>query len=210
MRKLEGKVAIVTGGSRGIGRDIALALGKEGAGVVVNYARNQDEADKVVAEIMAYDSPAVAIRANVANHEEIAEMVTATLEKFGRIDILVNNAGINRDKSFKNMTVDAWNEVIATNLGGVFNCTHLVLPTMLNQKSGFIVNIGSANGQVASFGQTNYSASKAGIIGLTRSLALELGRSGVTVNIVSPGFTSTDMLSGMPDDVLDKIRAKIP
>jgi acetoacetyl-CoA reductase len=210
MKRLEGKVAIVTGASRGIGRAIALALGAEGAKVVVNYARNQQEAEKVVDEIKQQDSQAFAFAANVAVYDEVKKMTEAALERFGRIDILVNNAGINRDKGFKNMTVEAWNEVINTNLGGVFNCTHTVLPTMLAQKSGYIVNIGSANGQMASYGQTNYSASKAGIIGFTRSLALELGKSGITVNVVCPGYTETDMLASVPDDVMEKLKAKVP
>jgi acetoacetyl-CoA reductase len=210
MQRLEGKVAIVTGSSRGIGRAIALALGQEGARVIVNYSRNREEANKVVEEIQANNGQAVAVGANVAVYEEAKTLIQTALDKFGRIDILVNNAGINRDKAFKNMSIEAWNEVISTNLGGVFNCCHLALPTMLTQKSGYIINIGSANGQIASYGQTNYSASKAAIIGFSRSLALEVGKSGVTVNVVCPGYTSTDMLASVTPDVLEKLSAKVP
>ncbi|HEX2915306.1 MAG TPA: 3-oxoacyl-ACP reductase family protein [Chloroflexia bacterium] len=210
MKKLEGKVAIVTGSSRGIGRAIAMLFGQEGARVVVNYAHNRDEADKVVEEIQSAGGEAIAVGANVAVYDEAKKLVEAALQKFGRVDILVNNAGINRDKAFKHMTVEAWNEVINTNLGGVFNCCHQVVPLLMAQKSGAIVNIGSANGQVASYGQTNYSASKAAIIGFSRSLALELARSGITVNVVCPGYTDTDMLAGVPDDVMEKLKAKIP
>lgn len=210
MKRLEGKVAIVTGSSRGIGKAIALLLGQEGARVVVNYTRNKDQANQVVEEIQFHGGEAIAVGANVAVYEEARKLATAALEKWGRIDVLVNNAGINRDKAFKNLTPDAWNEVISTNLGGAFNCTHVVLPTLLAQKSGYIINIGSANGQLASYGQTNYSASKAGLIGFTKSLALELGRSGITVNIVCPGYTETDMLAGIADDVMNKLKSKVP
>ncbi len=210
MKRLEGKVAIVTGSSRGIGKAIAIALAQEGAYVVVNYIHNQEEANKVVEEIKAFDGVAIAVGANVAEYEEAKTLKDATLSAFGRIDILVNNAGITRDKSFKNMTVEAWKEVIDTNLGGVFNCSHVVLATMLAQKSGSIINVSSMNGQTGSFGQTNYSASKAGIIGFTKSLALELGKTGITVNVICPGFTETDMFAGVPDEVIEKIKTRIP
>lgn len=210
MKRLEGKVAIVTGSSRGIGRAIALALGQEGAKVVVDYSHSKDEASHVLEELQAEGTQAIAVKADVASYDEVKNLVQTTLDKFGRIDILVNNAGINRDKAFKHMTVEDWNEVISTNLGGVFNCCHFCLPTMLSQKSGYIINIDSTNGQVASYGQTNYSASKAGIIGFTRSLALELARSGITVNTICPGYTETDMLATVPADVLEKLKAKVP
>jgi acetoacetyl-CoA reductase len=210
MRQLAGKVAIVTGSSRGIGRSIALALGQEGASVVVNYARNLDEANKVAEEVQYYGGQAIVVGANVAVYEEAQKLARAALEKFGRIDILVNNAGINRDKAFKNMSVETWNEVLATNLGGVFNCCQAVLPILLAQKSGYIINIASVNGQVGSYGQTNYSASKAGIIGFTRSLALEVARSGITVNAICPGYIETDMLASVPPDIMEKLKAKIP
>jgi acetoacetyl-CoA reductase len=210
MNRLKGKVAIVTGSSRGIGRSIALTLGREGASVIVNYSNNQVEADKVVEKIKSYNSQAIAVSANVAVYEDAKKLAQTALEHFGQIDILVNNAGINRDKAFKNMSIEEWNEVINTNLGGVFNCCHVVLPTLLAQRSGHIVNISSMNGQIGSFGQTNYSASKAGIIGFSRSLAVELGKTGITVNVVCPGYTETDMLAGVPDEVLEKINSKTP
>ncbi len=210
MGKLNGQVAIVTGSSKGIGKGIALTLAREGANIVINYKSDKEGGDKVLRELSELGVKAIAVAADVGVYNEAQKLATAALETFGRIDILVNNAGITRDKSFKNLTEQMWREVISANLDSVFNCTHYVLPTMLAQKSGRIISISSIIGQEGGFGQTNYSASKAGIIGFSHSLALEVAKHGITVNVVCPGFIETEMVAAVPEEKLDAIRAKIP
>ncbi len=209
-KRLDGKTAIVTGAGRGIGRAIAKELGATGANVVVNYANSADSAMEVAEEIREYGPKAIPIRADVTDYDQVGEMISQTLETFGQIDILVNNAGITRDKTLKNMTRDHWDEVINVNLGSTFNCTKQVLPFMLERKSGKIVNISSFVALAGNVGQANYAATKAGIIGFTKSVALEVARQGITINAVCPGFTETDMLRGVPENIRQRILEKIP
>ena len=197
LQKLQDKVAIVTGASRGIGRATALALATEGAKVVINYARNSEAAEAVVAEITQAGGEAIAISADVSQAEAVDEMVKQTKAKFGRIDILVNNAGITRDTLMLRMKLEDWQAVINLNLTGVFLCCKAVSKLMLKQRSGRIINISSVAGVMGNPGQANYSAAKAGVIGLTKTLAKEFASRGVTVNAVAPGFIETDMTEGL-------------
>jgi 3-oxoacyl-[acyl-carrier protein] reductase len=197
LQTLKNKVAIVTGASRGIGKATALALAAQGAKVVVNYASNSKAADAVVAEIVEAGGEAIAIGADVSQAEAVDEMVKQTKDKFGQIDILVNNAGITRDTLLLRMKPEDWQAVINLNLTGVFLCCKAVSKLMLKQKSGRIINISSVAGVMGNPGQANYSAAKAGVIGLTKTLAKEFASRGVTVNAVAPGFIETDMTEGL-------------
>lgn len=210
MAKLAGKIAVVTGGSRGIGAAIAKGLGREGATVVINYNHSQEQAQAVVEEIEAVGGSATALQADISEAEPTKEFIEKVLEQFGRIDILVNNAGITRDKSFKKMSFEEWHKVIDTNLSSAFNTCKIALPSMLEQKYGRIINISSVIGQSGGFGQTNYAAAKAGLIGFTKSLALETARAGITVNCICPGYIATEMVAAMPEKVLDAITAQVP
>ena len=201
-QNLQGKVALVTGASRGIGRATALALASEGAAVMVNYASSSSAAAEVVAEIEANGGRAIAFKANVANSDEVNQLIAATMEKFGRIDVLVNNAGITRDTLLLRMKLEDWQAVIDLNLTGVFLCTRAVSKIMLKQKSGRIINITSVAGQMGNAGQSNYSASKAGVIGFTKTVARELAPRAITVNAVAPGFIATDMTDGLKADAI--------
>ena len=206
LQKLADKVAIVTGGSRGIGRATALALATEGAKVVVNYARSSDAAEAVVAEITAAGGEAIAIGADVSQADEVDNLIKQTLDKFSRIDILVNNAGITRDNLLMRMKPADWQAVINLNLTGVFLCTKAVTKTMLKQRSGRIINVASVAGQMGNPGQANYSAAKAGVIGFTKTVAKELASRNVTVNAVAPGFIATDMTEDLKsEDIINFI-----
>ncbi len=196
---LGGQVAIVTGASRGIGRSIALALAAEGAQVVVNYAQSATAAQALTAEIIANGGEAIALQADVAQAEQVENLVKQTLDHFGRIDILVNNAGITRDTLLLRMKLEDWQAVIDLNLTGVFLCTRAVSKVMLKQRSGRVINIASVAGQMGNPGQANYSAAKAGVIGFTKTVAKELASRGVTVNAVAPGFIATDMTDQLPN-----------
>ena len=209
-KRLDGQTAIVTGAGRGIGRAIAKELAATGANIVVNYATSADAAQELAKEITELGPKVLVIQADVTDYEHVAEMVKKTTQTFGQIDILVNNAGITRDKTLKNMTRNHWDEVINVNLGSTFNCTKQVLPFMLERKYGRIVNISSFVAQGGNVGQSNYAATKAGIIGFTKSVALEVSRYGITVNAVCPGFTETDMLMAVPENIRQRILDKIP
>jgi len=210
MAKLDGKIAVVTGGSRGIGASIAKGLGREGATVVINYNHSHDQAQAVVEEIRAMGSSAVAVQADISEAEATKVFIENILGDFGKIDILVNNAGITRDRTFKKMSFEEWHKVIDTNLSSAFNTCKVALPSMLEQKSGRIINISSVIGQAGGFGQSNYAAAKAGLIGFTKSLALETAKAGVTVNAICPGFIATEMVNEMPENVREAIIAQVP
>lgn len=210
MARLDGKTALVTGASRGIGRAIALELAREGAKVAINYQSNDAKAQEVADEIAKLGGTAILAKANVGKADEARAMVKMVAEEFGGLDILVNNAGITRDHAFKKMTDEHWEEVIQTNLNGYFYTMSAATAVMIEQGSGCIVNISSMNGQIPAFGQSNYSASKGGVIALTKTAALELAHSGITVNTVSPGFTNTDMFSEVPEKIKDSIKKRIP
>ncbi|WP_346293927.1 3-oxoacyl-[acyl-carrier-protein] reductase [Sphaerothrix gracilis] len=194
---LQDKVAIVTGASRGIGRAIAIALAAEGAQVVVNYARSSSAADEVVAQINEKGGSAIALQADVSQADQVDALISATMEKWGRVDVLVNNAGITRDTLLLRMKPEDWQAVIDLNLTGVFLCTRAVSKIMLKQRSGRIVNVASVSGLMGNPGQSNYSAAKAGVIGFTKTIAKELASRGVTVNAVAPGFIATDMTADL-------------
>lgn len=208
--RLKGKVALVTGASRGIGRAVAEALGAEGAAVAVNYAQNKRAAEEVVAALGARGVPALAVQADVADYGAVSRMVNEILEQFGAIDVLVNNAGIWRGGRLQKVTKADWDTVIDTNLKGVFNCTQAVLRSMVPRKQGKIINISSVIGIVGFPGDTIYGASKAGIIGFTKSLAKELARYGITVNAVAPGIIATDMNQALDEKVRERLAQSIP
>ncbi len=201
---LAGQTALVTGGGRGIGRAIALALGEAGAEVVVNYSSSAAAADEVVAAITTAGGKAYALKANVSVEAEVDGLIKTVLERSGRLDVLVNNAGITRDGLLMRMKTDDWQSVIDLNLSGVFLCTRAVARPMLKQKSGRIINITSVVGLMGNAGQANYAAAKAGVIGLTRSTAKELASRGITVNAVAPGFIATDMTKDLDTEAILK------
>ncbi len=205
---LEGKNAIVTGGSIGIGTSLALGLAKVGANVALNYRRHADEANAVVAEIEKMGRKGLAVQADVASFDEAQAMAEKVAKEFGSIDILVCNAGINRDAVIWKMAEEQWDQVMDTNLKGYFNYIRAVAPLFREQKHGRIINITSINGMRGKFGQSNYSASKAGIIGLTKTVARELGRSNVTVNAVAPGMIMTDMAKELEQKWIDSATAE--
>ncbi len=207
LQKLRGQVALVTGASRGIGRAIALELATQGATVVVNYASSNAAADNVVAEITSAGGQALALQADVSQASQVDALLNAVMDKFKRLDILVNNAGITRDTLLLRMKPEDWQAVIDLNLTGVFLCTRAASKVMLKQRSGRIINIASVAGQMGNPGQANYSAAKAGVIGLTKTVAKELASRGITVNAVAPGFIATDMTSNLSntEDILKYI-----
>lgn len=210
--KLEGKTAIVTGAGRhgkGIGRSIALVLAEEGADIVIaDYVL--EAAESVVSEVLEIGRRAVAVRADVANPQDAEAIVQKALDEFGKVDILVNNAGITRDALIPRMSEQDWDSVIDTNLKGTFNCTKAVIRPMLKQRSGKIVNVASVMGIIGNVGQANYSASKAGVIALTKTTAKELGARGINVNAVAPGFIQTAMTDELSNNIRENIAAMIP
>ncbi|MFW5438082.1 3-oxoacyl-[acyl-carrier-protein] reductase [Paenibacillus apiarius] len=210
MSSLEGKVAVVTGASRGIGRAIALSLADAGADVVVNYAGSEAAANDTAAAIEALGRKAITVKANVGKADEADQLVKTALEQMGRIDILVNNAGITRDNLIMRMKEEEFDQVIETNLKGVFNCIKSVTRPMMKQRSGRIINISSVVGVLGNPGQANYVAAKAGVIGLTKASARELASRGITVNCVAPGFIETDMTDALPEEYREQLLAQIP
>lgn len=207
---LQGKIAVVTGGSRGIGRAVSIRLAAMGATVVVNYVSRSDAAEETIAAIREQGGKGAVIKFDVADGQEVQGAFKQILEDHGRIDILVNNAGITRDGLLVKMKDEAWDAVLNTNLKGVFNCIKAVSRPMMKQRGGRIVSITSVIGFAGNAGQANYAAAKAGIVGLTRSIARELAPRGITVNGVAPGYIETDMTSGLAPEVTDKILAEIP
>lgn len=201
MRRYEGKVALVTGGSRGIGAAIARRLGAEGARVAVNYAGSEDAAAKVCATLRESGSEAEAFQADISDPDACKRLVDAVIERFGTIDVLVNNAGITRDGLIVRMSSEDWQSVIDTNLTGVFSMTKAVSRPMMKARSGAILNMTSVVGRVGNAGQANYAAAKAGVIGLTKSTARELASRNIRVNAVAPGFIETDMTADLSDDI---------
>ncbi|AVQ32839.1 3-oxoacyl-[acyl-carrier-protein] reductase [Staphylococcus muscae] len=204
------KVALVTGASRGIGRSIALQLAEEGYNVVVNYAGNKEKAEAVVAEIQEKGQESIAIQANVANGDEVKAMMKEVVQIFGSIDVLVNNAGITRDNLLMRMKEHEWDDVVDTNLKGVFNCIQKVTPQMLRQRQGRIINLTSVVGAVGNPGQINYVATKAGVIGMTKTAARELASRNITVNAVAPGFIVSDMTDALSDELKETMKGQIP
>jgi len=207
---LKNKVALVTGASRGIGRAIALTLAGYGAIVIVNYCGSKEKADEIVNQIKDNGGTAIAYQADVADFEAVKTMFADITKEYGRIDILVNNAGITKDNLILKMSEEEFDAVINTNLKGVFNCLKQASRIMLKQKEGRIINISSISGVVGNPGQANYCAAKAGVIGITKSLAKELGSRGITVNAVAPGYINTDMTSVLKDDLKEKVTELIP
>lgn len=208
--RLEGKTAIVTGASRGIGREIALVLAKEGANIIVNYSGSKEKAEDVARLITDMGREAVAYQCDVANADAVQQMAKDAIARFGRIDILINNAGITRDNLIMRMKEDEWDDVIDTNLKGVFLCTKAVTRQMMKQRSGRIINIASIVGVIGNPGQANYVAAKAGVIGLTKSAARELASRHITVNAIAPGFITTDMTDELSEDIKKEMLQQIP
>ncbi|HCT6285304.1 TPA: 3-oxoacyl-[acyl-carrier-protein] reductase [Staphylococcus aureus] len=204
------KSALVTGASRGIGRSIALQLAEEGFNVAVNYAGSKEKTEAVVEEIKAKGVDSFAIQANVADADEVKAMIKEVVSQFGSLDVLVNNAGITRDNLLMRMKEQEWDDVIDTNLKGVFNCIQKATPQMLRQRSGAIINLSSVVGAVGNPGQANYVATKAGVIGLTKSAARELASRGITVNAVAPGFIVSDMTDALSDELKEQMLTQIP
>lgn len=207
---LNDKVALVTGASRGIGRQIALTLAENGAMVIVNYCGSKEKADEVVEQIKANGGNAVAKQCNVSDYAETENMIKAILEEYGKVDILVNNAGITRDNLMIKMSEEDFDSVITTNLKGAFNTTKHLYKNFIKLRAGKIINISSVSGVIGNAGQANYSASKAGVIGLTKSLARELASRNICVNAIAPGFVETDMTGKLSEAVLEGAKKLIP
>ncbi|MBS3918650.1 MAG: 3-oxoacyl-[acyl-carrier-protein] reductase [Deltaproteobacteria bacterium] len=207
--ELSGKVALVTGAAQGIGKAIALLLAKNGAGVVVSDI-NLEKAQETANEIQGMGRRSFAIKVNVADLKDVERMVEAIVEQFGRIDILVNNAGITRDRLILRMTEEDWDAVLNVNLKGTFNCTKAAIRHMSKQKSGKIVSIASVSGEMGNPGQANYAASKAGVIGFTKTIAREFAGRGINVNAIAPGYIQTPMTDAVPEKAKEELKRMIP
>ena len=210
MGSLEQAVVVVTGASRGIGRAIAEELGLGGAKVVVNYARSKEAAEDLVTKLEQVGIESIAIQADVSDPEQATRLIEQTIQRFSRIDVLVNNAAINIDRTMKNLSTDDWDKVIQADLSSYFYTVRAAIQYFMQQKSGKIINISSMNAESGSFGQANYSAAKAGIIGFTKTAALELARYNVTVNAICPGYIATEMFAAIPEKAQEAILARIP
>jgi 3-oxoacyl-[acyl-carrier protein] reductase len=210
MKELQGKVCFVTGGSRGIGRAIVMALADAGADIAFTYLHHQDVVEEICCEAREKGVRCKSYLDDAASTEETERVIKEVITEFGPIQIIVNNAGIARDKTFVKMTKEMWDEVIHVNLDGLFNSTHFILPAMLESGWGRIVNVASIVGQTGNFGQANYAATKAGAIAFTETLARELARKNITVNAVAPGFIETDMTKGMSEVALAQVKAMTP
>lgn len=210
MISLNDKVALVTGGSRGIGKAIALELAKRGATVIVNYNSSEEAANAVVDEIKANGGAAAAFKADVSDEEQVNALIKAATTDYGKLDILVNNAGVTRDNVIMRMKADDFDTVLHTNLRSTWLCSKAAVSAMMRKRYGRIINITSVSGIMGQSGQTNYSASKAGIIGLTKSLAREIASRNITVNAVAPGFVLTDLTKDLPEDMTSKLTEFIP
>lgn len=207
---LQGRTALVTGASRGIGRAIAVAFARAGADVAVNFASNKTEAAETLDQVLRCGVRGGAFQADVSDFDSVVAMREEIHRALGPVDVVVNNAGINRDMTFKRMDLESWERVIDTNLTGVFNVSRVFLDDLVRSKRGRIVNISSIVGERGNFGQSNYAAAKAGVLGLTKTLAVELARDGVTVNAIAPGFIETDMLGTVPEKVRTRLLEQIP
>lgn len=207
---LDNRTCLVTGSSRGIGGGIAEELGHNGANVVVNYRSSEGEACDIVDNIEAEGGDAIAVQADVSDMDDVVGMRDQIDNAYGQVDVLVNNAGITVDRTFENMTREEWDRVMDVNLGGVFNCTKVFFHDLSAADRGRLINISSVVGQQGNYGQANYAATKSGLFGFTRTLALELASSGTTANCVAPGFVRTDMLEDVDERVQEKIRERIP
>ncbi|AIY82548.1 MULTISPECIES: 3-oxoacyl-[acyl-carrier-protein] reductase [Clostridium] len=207
---LKDKCAIVTGASRGIGRAIAKKLASLGANIVLNYRSNDEEALKVKEELLSYGVDVFLYKCDISDFNAVEEMIKASKEKFGKVDIMINNAGITKDTLLLRMKEEDFDKVIEVNLKGVFNCLKAITPVMIRQKCGKIVNLSSVVGLVGNAGQVNYAASKAGVIGMTKSLAKEVGSRGITVNAVAPGFIDTDMTEVLGEKFKEEAKKSIP
>ncbi len=208
--ELSGKAAVVTGSSRGIGRAIALRLASEGASVVVNYNRNRDAAGQVVEQARSCGVEAVAVEADISSAAGAEAVVRAALDSFGRLDILVNNAGITRDMLLLRLSEEDWDAVLTTNLKSAYMTSRLATRHMLRNRWGRIVNISSVVGLMGNSGQANYAAAKAGLIGLTKSIAREFGGKGITANAIAPGYIETDIVAELPQNIKEALLTQIP
>lgn len=209
-KAIERKVALITGSSKGIGRAIAIELAKKGINLIINSSKSVHEGTELVEEIKKIGSQAIYIKAEVSDSSQVEKMIEEAISKYGRIDILINNAGITIDKKLENMDISQWNKVISVNLTGTFNCTKAVIKHMLKQGRGKIINISSIIGEVGNIGQSNYSASKGGIIAFTKTVAKEYASNGIIVNAVAPGFIKTDMLETIPNNMMQSVLNQIP
>lgn len=210
MGVLAGKIALITGSSRGIGRAIALTFAREGADIVVNYLNSRELAQEVVDAIKSMGRSAFAVQADVSQYSQAEKLVKETVDKFHKIDILVNNAGINRDSPLSKMPIEMWDEVLAVNLTGTFNCTKAVLPYMEDQRSGRIIMSSSVVGQIGVIGASNYAAAKAGLFGFTKAIAKEVARKGITVNCLALGYFDVGVINSVPQAMLESILRQIP
>ncbi len=209
MKRLEGKAAIITGGASGIGKQAALTFAQEGAAVSI-WDVNEEVGETVVKEFKKQNLKVEFRKVNVADKNDVQKNANAVAEKYGKIDILINNAGITRDATLLKMSEEQWDQVITVNLKGVFNCTQAVAALMTEKEQGVIINTSSIVAHYGNFGQTNYVAAKSGVIGMTKTWARELGRKGIRVNAVAPGFIFTEMVSTVPEKVLDMVKGKTP